>query len=108
MHRTPFALLFALARAGKSRPARMAMMAMTTSNSISVKPSRRRVFGAPESVRLDVVIKGTRLSAFLQPKARFIGPLAPKPRTAALRATVLNPRKTEGPGALIQIHLNGR
>src|SRR5437763_13516712 len=35
------ALVFALARAGKSSPAKMAMMATTTSNSISVNAGRR-------------------------------------------------------------------
>jgi len=34
----PVAFDFALAKAGKSIPARIAMMAMTTSNSIKVKP----------------------------------------------------------------------
>jgi hypothetical protein len=34
----PVALDFALAKAGKSMPAKIAMMAMTTSNSIKVKP----------------------------------------------------------------------
>src|SRR5688500_2909305 len=37
------ALFFALARAGRSMPARIAMMAMTTSNSMSVKARRRAV-----------------------------------------------------------------
>src|SRR6266480_6648223 len=41
--RFPFSL--AAARAGNSNPARMAMMAMTTSNSIKVKPRRRGVPG---------------------------------------------------------------
>src|SRR5258706_6526341 len=36
------ALLFALASAGRSNPARMAMMAMTTSSSMSVKARRTR------------------------------------------------------------------
>jgi hypothetical protein len=35
-----FALIFAAASAGSSSAARMAMMAITTSNSISVKPER--------------------------------------------------------------------
>jgi hypothetical protein len=35
-----FALIFAAASAGSSSAARMAMMAITTSNSISVKPAR--------------------------------------------------------------------
>ena len=41
------ALAFALAKAGRSNPARMAMIAMTTSSSISVKPKprfRQRLF----------------------------------------------------------------
>jgi len=41
----PVALSFALERAGRSMPARMAMMAITTRSSISVKPDgalRRR------------------------------------------------------------------
>jgi hypothetical protein len=35
-----FALIFAAASAGSSSAAKMAMMAITTSNSISVKPAR--------------------------------------------------------------------
>jgi hypothetical protein len=42
MHLIWWALDFALASAGKSMPARIAMMAMTTSNSIRVNPERRR------------------------------------------------------------------
>src|SRR6266851_10364864 len=38
MHEMPCPFCLALARAGKSIAARMAMMAMTTSSSISVKP----------------------------------------------------------------------
>src|SRR5438552_2260883 len=38
MHWIPWALTFALARAGSSKPARMAIMAMTTRSSMSVKP----------------------------------------------------------------------
>src|SRR6516225_1173276 len=38
MHRMPCALVLALARAGNSIPARIAMIAITTSNSIKVKP----------------------------------------------------------------------
>jgi hypothetical protein len=38
MQSTPLALTFARARAGRSKPARIAMMAITTSNSISVNP----------------------------------------------------------------------
>src|SRR6266542_2484090 len=41
---SPWALVFAFAKAGNSSPARMAMIAMTTSSSMSVKPQRRRVF----------------------------------------------------------------
>jgi len=37
MHRTPKALHFALLNAGRSMLARIAIMAMTTSNSMSVK-----------------------------------------------------------------------
>jgi hypothetical protein len=40
MHWIPVALDFALAKAGKSMPAKMAMMAMTTSNSMRVNPRR--------------------------------------------------------------------
>src|SRR5439155_7029007 len=39
------ALALAFARAGSSRAARMAIMAMTTSNSIKVKPRRRSMVG---------------------------------------------------------------
>src|SRR5262245_37203979 len=38
----PWALVLALANAGSSRPVRMAMMAITTSSSMSVKPLARR------------------------------------------------------------------
>ena len=41
MHLIPCALVFALASAGNNRPARMAMIAMTTNNSIKVKPFGR-------------------------------------------------------------------
>ena len=41
MHWMPWALDFALPKAGKSMPAKMAMMAITTKSSISVKPDRR-------------------------------------------------------------------
>ncbi len=37
-HEMPCALILLCDRAGSSKAARMAMMAMTTSNSISVKP----------------------------------------------------------------------
>src|SRR6266487_4849305 len=39
-HMIPCALVFAFANAGTSKPARMAMMAMTTSSSIKVKPGQ--------------------------------------------------------------------
>src|ERR1035441_8196507 len=39
----PWAFALALARAGKSKAARMAMIAMTTSNSISVNPANRQI-----------------------------------------------------------------
>src|SRR6266571_1584060 len=37
-HAMPWALVFALASAGKSKPARMAMMAITTRSSMRVNP----------------------------------------------------------------------
>ena len=40
MHRVRFPCSLALAKAGNSRPAKIAMMAMTTSSSIRVKPAR--------------------------------------------------------------------
>jgi hypothetical protein len=46
----PWALLFAFAKAGKSIPARIAMIAMTTSNSISVKADR--LFATEFNIRL--------------------------------------------------------
>ena len=46
MHDMPCALVLALERAGKSMPARMAMMAMTTSSSMSVKPCLETIPGA--------------------------------------------------------------
>ena len=42
-------LSFALAKAGRSIPARIAMMAMTTSNSIKVKAIRRVVWLGKDS-----------------------------------------------------------
>jgi hypothetical protein len=42
MHLIELAFAFAFAKAGKSIPARMAMMAMTTRSSIRVKPRRIR------------------------------------------------------------------
>ena len=39
----PWALFLALAKAGNSSAARIAMIAMTTSNSISVKPPAKRL-----------------------------------------------------------------
>ena len=39
MQKIPWALVLDLAKAGRSIPARMAMIAITTSSSISVKPS---------------------------------------------------------------------
>src|SRR5262245_52075274 len=50
MHFTPCALDLALARAGSNMLARIAMMAMTTSNSISVNPRRRRAAGREGAV----------------------------------------------------------
>src|SRR3954464_9860066 len=41
MHLIPCAFVFAFARAGKSIPARIAMIAITTSSSIKVKPRAR-------------------------------------------------------------------
>jgi len=38
MHEMPCALVFALAKAGNNMPAKMAIIAITTSNSINVKP----------------------------------------------------------------------
>jgi len=46
MHDMPCALVLAFERAGKSMPARMAMMAMTTSSSIKVKPCLETIPGA--------------------------------------------------------------
>src|SRR2546425_9491320 len=39
MQKMPWALIFALFKAGKSKAARMAMIAMTTSSSIKVNPN---------------------------------------------------------------------
>jgi hypothetical protein len=52
MHRMPLAFSLALAKAGNNIPARMAMIAMTTNNSMSVKPPLR--LGRPG--RVSVVI----------------------------------------------------
>src|SRR3990172_401255 len=48
---------FALLSAGRSRPARMAMMAMTTNNSINVKATRgrRALAGLAESLGVFIV-----------------------------------------------------
>jgi hypothetical protein len=43
MHMMPWALVLALARAGKSIPARIAMMAITTKSSIKVNPDLEEI-----------------------------------------------------------------
>src|SRR5436190_4829131 len=43
-HAMPWAFVFALANAGKSKPARMAMMAITTRSSMRVKAFRQELF----------------------------------------------------------------
>src|SRR5437899_6511272 len=43
-HAMPWALVFALASAGKSKPARMAMMAITTRSSMRVNPLNQEFF----------------------------------------------------------------
>src|ERR1041384_6260576 len=48
MHDIPVALVLALASAGRSMPARIAMMAITTSSSIKVKANRLALPGAEE------------------------------------------------------------
>ena len=58
-----FPLAFALASAGRSIPARMAMMAMTTSSSMRVKPSWARRGEAEEF-------------GFMEERARYHQPLA--------------------------------
>src|SRR5439155_21105187 len=51
MHMMPWALVLALAKAGNSRAARMAMMAITTKSSINVKPRLREALPARDRVK---------------------------------------------------------
>src|SRR5437588_9123198 len=69
MQEVCFALAFALLRAGNSIAASMAMMAMTTSNSIRVKPNVLRN-GTTEAGRV------SRLPSFAEPKegGQFLQP----------------------------------
>src|ERR1041385_4814874 len=55
----PLALALAFARAGSSRPARMAMIEITTRSSIKVNPERRRTFNPAllRSINADSFIK---------------------------------------------------
>ena len=53
MHCAFFAVAFDLARAGNSRPARIAMMAMTTSNSMRVNPSGPLLAGSRGLMRAE-------------------------------------------------------
>ena len=53
----PWALVLAFANAGKSRPARIAMMAMTTRSSIKVKPTRRTAEGPEPGIGRDLIVK---------------------------------------------------
>src|SRR5207253_2951098 len=63
MHAVCFAFDFALASAGNNRPARIAIIAITTSNSISVKPGRRRCRSAKNKKALLIIrMDGLRLS----------------------------------------------
>src|SRR5213592_4979391 len=55
MHMMPCALVLALAKAGKSKLARMAMMAMTTNRSIKVKPLARGVLPAIGFVKFFII-----------------------------------------------------
>src|SRR6266498_2317968 len=57
-HLTVWAFALALPKAGKSSPARIAMIAITTSNSISVK--------APEHRRLAVAFEGLEGGSFMR------------------------------------------
>src|SRR5256885_15404206 len=69
MHKIPCALVLALAKAGNSNPARIAMIAMTTNNSISVKPWRRMVSDDQRLFDFGVAIE---LNTFLsKPHERF-------------------------------------
>src|SRR5688500_5994878 len=60
MQVVPLVLLLALDKAGRSMPARIAMMAMTTRSSISVNPLRRDGFGMV--FKLVITCLGKRLS----------------------------------------------
>src|SRR2546429_2958815 len=56
MQKMPWALVLALANAGNSRPARIAMMAMTTKSSINVKPLYREGLPAIRFVKSFIVL----------------------------------------------------
>src|ERR1039457_5464678 len=53
----PWAFFLAWLRTGKSSAARMAMIAITTNNSIRVKPSRRREMGIFPEARCELFIQ---------------------------------------------------
>ena len=57
MHPVCLAFSLALERAGKSMPARMAMMAMTTNSSMSVKPFLEAVDREDFMGKMDSVIR---------------------------------------------------
>ena len=60
----PWALVFDLAKAGRSIPARIAMIAITTSNSIKVKPRLERDCAESEFVKDLVFIDSHQTHTF--------------------------------------------
>src|SRR5207237_10695909 len=76
MHKTACAFVFALPSAGSSVPAKIAMIAMTTSNSIKVKPERRCTIA-----ERGITSKGIRLPA---PRVKAIQLLRARRRQQSL------------------------
>src|SRR6266571_1761306 len=84
----PCALLFALVKAGNSIAARIAMMAMTTNSSISVKPCLYRG-GLPRAVAVEFFIGAVLQRGFSLP--------APSGYTVATAALWREPNVRPGP-----------
>src|SRR5437016_995458 len=89
MHWIPWALTFALARAGSSKPARMAIMAMTTRSSMSVKPcavNGRAGTNGLMQFRRRIVANGISPKLIAEQAGRSNGQNGfPKPLVASLR-----------------------
>ena len=85
MQLMPVALAFALARAGSSMPARIAMMAITTSSSISVKPRSCRL------ARRIVQASGVASAPSLPQQALHLSMTLAKTRPTSAQPTICSP-----------------